>query len=194
MPTEDGPFTDRFISIMMFPLRCSAVSGLPNRKTISVGSAARIRFKSVCSVHVFRCTRTDSVSITVPSSIAAQSKILYKKLKRGCCKIKSYLQQPLSFFRRGIRGVPDIIFFGSSEAGSCRKCDFCVRQTDLLRFCCSRKVISGCFRFKQCFSESSVSKPTAQFSDIECCCEDKKAGFVVGLPSGEESSEPVILF
>ena len=71
--------TDRFISIMMFPLRCSAVSGLPNRKTISVGSAARIRFKSVCSVHVFRCTRTDSASITVPSSIAAQSKILYKK-------------------------------------------------------------------------------------------------------------------
>ena len=134
--------------------------------------------------------------------------------KAGCCKIKSYLQQPLSFLGgqsvecrtlrgRGlaanleygaIRGVPDITFFGSSEADSCRKCNFCVRQTDLLRFCCSRKVMSGCFRFKQCFPESSVSKPTAQFSDIECCCEDKKAGFVVGLPSGEESSEPVILF
>ena len=70
----------------------------------------------------------------------------------------------------------------------------CVRQTDLLRFCCSRKVMSGCFRFEQCFPESSVSKPTAKFSDIECCCEDKKAGFVVGLHSGEESSEPVILF
>ena len=111
-----------------------------------------------------------------------------------CCKIKSYLQQHLSFFRRAIRGVPNITFFGSSEAGSCRKCDFCVRQTDLLKFCCSRKVISGCFRFKQCFPESSVSKPTAKFSDIECCCEDKKAGFVVGLPSGEESSEPGILF
>ena len=90
--------------------------------------------------------------------------------------------------------MPDITFFGSSEAGSCKKCDFCVQQTDLLKFCCSRKVISGCFRFKQSFSESSVSKPTAQFLDIECCCEDKKAGFVVGLPSGEESSEPVILF
>ena len=112
----------------------------------------------------------------------------------GCCKIKSYLQQHLSFFRRAIRGVPNITFFGSSEAGSCRKRDFCVRQTDLLRFCCSRKVISGCFQFKQSFFESSVCKPTAQFSDIECCCEDKKAGFVVGLPSGEESSEPVILF
>ena len=86
MPTEDGPFTDRFISIMMFPLRCSAVSGLPNRKTISVGSAARIRFKSVCSVHVFRCTRTDSASITVPSSIAAQSKILYKNKKGAVAK------------------------------------------------------------------------------------------------------------
>ena len=98
------------------------------------------------------------------------------------------------FFRRATRGVPNITFFGSSEAGSCRKRDFCVRQTDLLKFCCSRKVISGCFRFKQCFPESSVSKPTAQFSDIECCCEDKKAGFVAGLPSGEESSEPVILF
>ena len=98
------------------------------------------------------------------------------------------------FFRRAIRGVPNITFFGSSEAGSCRKRDFCVRQTDLLRFCCSRKVISGCFRFKQRFPESSVSKPTAQFSDIERCCEDKKAGFVAGLPSGEESSEPVILF
>lgn len=96
------------------------------------------------------------------------------------------------FFWRAIRGVPNITFFGSSEAGSSRKCDFCVRQTDLLKFCCSRKVISGCFRFKQCFPESSVCKPTAQFSDIECCCEDKKAGFVVGLPSGEESSEPVI--
>ena len=113
---------------------------------------------------------------------------------RSCCKIKSYLQQHLSFFRRAIRGVPNITFFGSSEAGSCRKCDFCVQQTDLLKFCCSRKVISGCFRFKQCFPESSVSKPTAQFSDIERYCEDKKAGFVVGLPSGEESSEPVILF
>ena len=90
--------------------------------------------------------------------------------------------------------MPNITFFGSSEAGSCRKRDFCVRQTDLLKFCCSRKVISGCFRFKQSFFESSVSKPTAQFSDIERCCEDKKAGFVVGLPSGEESSEPVILF
>ena len=90
--------------------------------------------------------------------------------------------------------MPDIIFFGSSEAGSCRKCDFCVLQTDLLRFCCSRKVISGCFRFEQSFPESSVSKPTAKFSDIERCCEDKKAGFIVGLPSGEESSEPVILF
>ena len=90
--------------------------------------------------------------------------------------------------------MPDITFFGSSEAGSCRKRDFCVRQTDLLRFCCSRKVMSGCFRLKQRFPESSVSKPTAQFSDIECCCEDKKAGFVVGLHSGEESSEPVILF
>ena len=41
---------------------------------------------------------------------------------------------------------------------------------------------------------SVQAKPAAQFSDIECCCEDKKAGFVVGLPSGEESSEPVILF
>ena len=41
---------------------------------------------------------------------------------------------------------------------------------------------------------SVQAKPTAQFSDIECCCEDKKAGFVAGLPSGEESSEPVILF
>lgn len=41
--------------------------------------SGKIRFKSVCSVHVFRCTRTDSASITVPSSIAAQSKILYKK-------------------------------------------------------------------------------------------------------------------
>ena len=90
--------------------------------------------------------------------------------------------------------MPDITFFGLSEAGSCRKCNFCVRQTDLLRFCCSRKVMSGCFRFEQCFPESSVSKPTAKFSDIECCCEDKKAGFVVGLHSGEESSEPVILF
>ena len=90
--------------------------------------------------------------------------------------------------------MPNITFFGSSEADSCRKCNFCVRQTDLLKFCCSRKVISGCFRFKQSFSESSVSEPTAQFLDIECCCEDKKAGFVVGLPSGEESSEPVILF
>ena len=90
--------------------------------------------------------------------------------------------------------MPNITFFVSSEADSCRKCNFYVRQTDLLRFCCSRKVISGCFRFKQCFPESSVSKPTVQFSDIERCCEDKKAGFVVGLPSGEESSEPVILF
>ena len=26
--------------------------------------------------------------------------------KRGCCKIKSYLQQYLSFLRRAIRGVP----------------------------------------------------------------------------------------
>ena len=50
----------------------------------------------------------------------------------GCCKIKSYLQQHLSFFRRAIRGVPNITFFGSSEVGSCRKCDFCVRQTNLL--------------------------------------------------------------
>ena len=90
--------------------------------------------------------------------------------------------------------MPDITFFGSSEADSCIKCNFCVRQTDLLRFCCSRKVISDCFRFKQSFFESSVSKPTAQFSDIERCCEDKKAGFVVGLPTGAESSEPVILF
>ena len=75
------------------------------------------------------------------------------------------------FLRRAIRGVPNITFFGSSEAGSCRKCDFCVRQTDLLKFCCSRKVISGCFRFKQCFPESSVSKSTAitgmQFSVIQ---------------------------
>ena len=90
--------------------------------------------------------------------------------------------------------MPDITFFGSSEAGSCKKCDFCVQQTDLLKFCCSRKVISGCFRFKQSFSESSDSKPTAKFLDIERCCEDKKAGFVVGLHSGEESSKPVILF
>ena len=90
--------------------------------------------------------------------------------------------------------MPDITFFGSSEVGSCRKRDFCVWQTDLLKFCCSRKVISGCFRFEQSFFESSVSKPTAKFSDIERCCEDKKAGFVAGLPSGEESSEPVILF
>ena len=71
---------------MMFPLRCSAVSGLPNRKTISVGSAARIGFKSVCFLHVFRCTRTDSASITVPSSIAAQSKILYKNKKGAVAK------------------------------------------------------------------------------------------------------------
>ena len=125
------------------------------------------------------------------------------KKRSGWClrdKVQVLLQNQVIFaaasffFRRAIRGVPNITFCGSSEAGSCRKCDFCVRQTDLLRFCCSRKVISGCFRFKQCFPESSVSKPTAQFSDIERCCEDKKAGFVVGLPSGEESSEPVILF
>ena len=87
------------------------------------------------------------------------------------------------------------LFLGG-QPGECRTLHFSAqtKQTDLLKLCCSRKVISGCFRFKQCFSESSVSKPTAQFSDIECCCEDKKAGFVVGLPTGEESSKPVILF
>jgi len=74
------------------------------------------------------------------------------------------------FFKEG-NPWSAITFFGSSEAGSCRKCDFCVRQTDLLKFCCSRKVISGCFQFKQCFSKSSVSKSTAitgmQFSVIQ---------------------------
>lgn len=34
---------------------------------------------------------------------------------RGCCKIKSYLQQHLSFFRRTIRGVPNITFSAQAK-------------------------------------------------------------------------------
>lgn len=40
----------------------------------------------------------------------------------------------LAFLNDGVRGVPNITFPGSNEAGLCRKHDFCVQQTDLFMF------------------------------------------------------------
>ena len=58
--------------------------------------------------------------------------MLVGNVYRCCCKIKSYLQQHFSFLRRAIRGCRTSAFSGSSEADSCGKRDFWVRQTDLL--------------------------------------------------------------
>ena len=63
-----------------------------------------------------KARRYTNLKVSSPSIKGRNSRVYEKAAallsveNAGCCKIKSYLQQHLSFFRRAIRGVPGITF------------------------------------------------------------------------------------
>ena len=75
----------------------------------------------------------------------------------GCCKIKSYLQQHLSFFRRAIRGVPGITFSVQAKSAHAESVIFVYgKQT------CSSFVVLGRL-FQAVFGSNSAfpNRPSA---------------------------------